>query len=225
MRRTLLAIMLACLPWAAYAAPAAADGGGTAPRWSLELKGGAFFPDAGRWSSFYGEGYLWEYGGSLAYRVHPLIEVGLEGMYARGSGKGAQASHGAGTGAVVQQGKVTFQHLPLNVFVLGRLVWRENQWLVPYAGIGYTRMFFREEVQGEEKREGSVDGFHARGGLQLLLDRLEPEAPERVEEVTPLFRTWLFVEGRYTHAPARTVGGGSVNLGGAGCLGGMRFEF
>lgn len=189
------------------------------PHWSLELKGGAFSPDAPDWSRFYGSSFTGEYGAALSYKVHRRIEVGLEGSYSKAAGKGLQQGH------ALQSGKVTYEHVPLNLFVLARGVFNENQWLVPYAGGGLTRVFYREKVTDQGKTQGSVNGFHARAGLQLLLDGLESDAANNLYLDFGVHHSYFFLEGKYTRAMAETLPAGSTNIGGTGYLGGFLFEF
>jgi hypothetical protein len=80
-------------------------------------------------------------------------------------------------------------------------------------------------VKGQEKTEGSVNGYHARAGVQLLLDRLEPESAQRAHLDFGVHNTYLFLEGKYTRAEVDTVSSGSVNLGGTSLLGGFLVEF
>jgi hypothetical protein len=42
-------------------------------------------------------------------------------------------------------GEVDYDLYPVNVFVLVRGVINENQWLVPYIGGGWTRMYYHED--------------------------------------------------------------------------------
>jgi hypothetical protein len=222
LNKFILAAILILLPSFALAAEPRTD----RPHWSLELKGGAFFPDTANWSKAYGSSYMGEYGGALSYKVLRQIEVGIEGSYARATGKGQLPIHGQLAGnSQVQAGKVTNEHVPLDLFVLAHGVFSENQWLVPYAGGGWTRMFYREEVQGQGKTQGSVNGYHARAGVQLLLDGLEPDASNNLYRDFGMHHTYLFLEAKYTHAMADTIPSGSINIGGTSCLGGFLFEF
>ena len=189
------------------------------PHWSLELKGGTFFPDVDQWSKFYGSSYLAQFGGTLSYKVLRQLEVGLGGSYGRATGTGQQLGHGT------TAGESTFQQAPLDVFVLGRGIFSEDQLLVPYAGGGYTRMFYRIGMNGEQSTQGSVNGYHGRAGVQILLDRLDREAADNLYKDYGLYHTYFFAEGKYTRAMADTNPSGSVNLGGASCLGGFMFEF
>jgi hypothetical protein len=218
MRSIILAALLMLAPGVLLAAEPAVD----RPHWSLELKGGAFFPDTAGWSRFYGTSYLGEFGAALSYKVLRQVEVGVEASYASGTGKGEQPRHAPGVPA---SGEVSYQQVPVNLFLLARGVFNEEQWLVPYAGGGYTRLFYRQRVKGQDKREGSVNGYHARAGLQLLLDRLEPDTAQEAYLDFGVHNSYLFLEGRYTDAQADTVPSGSVNLGGTSVLGGFLVEF
>ncbi|GFO53134.1 hypothetical protein GMSM_01410 [Geomonas sp. Red276] len=214
MKKLILVSLLLLLPTLALAEQAPER-----PHWSLEFKGGVQFPDAGDWSRFYGNSYFGEYGGAVAYKVSRNIEVGVESTYGRAKGRGQMTQH------ALPGGNVTWQQVPVNVFVLVRGVFDEQQWLVPYLGGGYTRMFYRADIEGQGRTEGSVDGFHARGGLQFLMDRLEPEPARNLCRDFGIAHTYFFTEARYTRAMADTTSGGSVNIGGTSCLGGLLFEF
>lgn len=189
------------------------------PHWSLEIKGGVEFPEAPNWAKSYGSSYTGEYGGAIAYKVLRQLEVGLAGSYSSASGSGILPRNN------IQSGNVTIRRAPLDVFVLGRGLFYEDQLLVPYLSAGYTRLFYREEVQGQGSTEGSVNGFHVRGGLQFLLDRLERGASQSLYEDFGIHHTYFFVEGKYLHATADTTSSGSINLGGPSVLGGFLFEF
>jgi hypothetical protein len=215
LKKIILAMALMLIPTLAFAAEPRPD----RPHWSLELKGGAFFPDISSWSTSYGSSYMGEYGGALSYKVLRQIEVGMEGSYSTATGTGLQPLHGT------QSGEVTFERAPLDLFVLGRGVFNENQLLVPYAGGGYTRMFYREDVKGQGKTKGSVNGYHARAGVQVLLDGLESDAANNLYQDYGIHHTYFFLEGKYTRAMADTISDGSVNIGGTSYLGGFMFEF
>lgn len=219
MKRHLLAAILMLIPGLAHAA----DTRPNRPHWSLELKGGAFLPETANWSRFYGSSYMGEYGGALSYKVHRQIELGLEGSYTRATGKGSV--HGDAPENRAQASQVTHEQAPLSLFVLARGVFRENQWLVPYAGGGWTRMFYRQVVKGQTSTRGSVNGYHARAGVQLLLDGLERGSADDLYADFGVHHTYLMLEGRYTRAMAVSIPEGSVNLGGVSCLGGFLFEF
>ena len=208
----LLSIMI-CLP------AQAAEPDMERPHWSLELKGGVFIPAIDNWSSYYGRRDIAEYGGSLAYKIIRQIEVGLEGSYIKDKGRGFAPGHGIVTGSI------TYELAPLNLFVLVRGVFRENQVLIPYAGGGWTRMYYREKVQYQEDIKGSADGYHTRVGLQLVLDSMDPRAASNMYMDYGVFHSSLFLEARSIRAMITDMSGTSVNIGGTSWLGGLLFEF
>jgi hypothetical protein len=208
---------------AALAAPmtgsAATDPQQDRPHWSLELKGGYFYPAADDWATFYGDDKTWQISGSVAYKLVRQIEAGIEVGMARDRGAGYAPLNG------ILTGEVRYDVFPLNVFVLIRGVFREQQWLVPYAGGGFTRMYYRQEIEGQSDVRGSTNGYHARGGIQLRLDELDPRATNNMYQDYGIDHTYLFFEVQYIRADADTAGGGSVDLGGISYLGGFLFEF
>jgi hypothetical protein len=220
LEKLLLTLFLIILPSLAQGAEVRPD----RPHWSLELKGGVYFPDTPDWKKFYDSSYTGQYGGALAYKVLRQVEVGLAGSYLNASGKGQLPLH-SGSGSQATTGDVTYELFPLDVYVLARAIFKEDQLLVPYAAAGYTRLFYREELKGQETVKGSVNGYHGRAGVQILLDGLEADASRNLYHDYGIHHTYLFLEGKYLHAKADTVSSGSVNLGGASCLGGFLFEF
>ena len=186
------------------------------PHWSLELKGGIFVPAIENWGTYYGRRDTSEYGGSLAYKIIRQIEVGLEGSYIRDEGRGFAPGHGSVTG------NVTYELAPLNVFVLARGVFRENQVLIPYAGGGWTRMYYREKIEAQSTIRGSADGYHGRAGLQFLLDAVDPRAAHNLYSDYGIHHTYLFGEVQVTKV---NVGTPSINIGGKSYLAGLLFEF
>jgi hypothetical protein len=203
------------MPLAVQAAEPASE----RPHWSLELKGGIFIPAIDNWSTYYGRRDTSEFGGSLAYKLVRQIEIGIEGMYIKDKGQGYAPIHNMAAGSV------KYEMAPLNLFILARGVISDNQWLIPYAGGGWTRMYYREEVQYQGIVRGSTDGYHARAGLQIVLDGADIRAASNLYHDYSIFHTSLFLETRYTRAMITDLTGSSVNLGGTSYLTGLLFEF
>jgi len=65
---------------------------------------------------------------AFGYKVFRMLELGIEGSYIKDDGQGYAPAHGIVTGSV------TYQLIPINVFVLVRGILSENQWVVPYIG-------------------------------------------------------------------------------------------
>jgi len=214
LKNIVIVIIIMLLPAAVFAETAEER-----PHWSLEIKGGDFIPAMDNWSLNYGTRKAPEFGGSIAYKVWRPLEVGIEGNIITDHGQAFAPLHNTASG------KVTYRLYPLNVFILMRGVFSEGQWVVPYIGGGWTRMFYEEKIENQGKARGTVDGYHARAGLQFLLDDLDPSASNSFSREFGVFHTYLFLEAEYTRAMAETVSSGSVNLGGTSWLGGLVFEF
>ena len=215
MKKFILIFALLIWPAALFAEEPAAE----RPHWSFEIKGGDFIPAIDNWSQYYGRRYTKEYGGSLAYKLLRPLEVGIEGNYIEDRGQGLAPLHN------IAAGNVTYKLYPVNVFVLARGVFSENQWLVPYVGGGWTRIFYEEEVEKQGVARGAVNGYHARAGLQLLLDGIDVDAANSLYLDSGVYHTYFFLEAEYTRAMVDTVSGSSVNLGRTSWLGGLLFEF
>jgi hypothetical protein len=189
------------------------------PHWSVEVKGGEFIPAIDNWSQYYGKKYLTEFDATLAYKLWRPLEVGIEVGYLKETGQGMAPLHN------VSAGTVTYELHPVNVFILARGIFSEDQWLVPYVGGGFTRMFYREEITGQNIARGAVNGRHARAGLQFLLDGIDSDAAGSFYRDVGVLHTYLFLEAKYTRAMADSSSGDPVNLGGKSWLAGLLFEF
>jgi hypothetical protein len=212
--------LLACMTAFLAAAPdAPAAELKSRPHWSAEVKGGVFYPAADNWSAYYGSDRTWQIAGSLAYKLTRRIEAGIEGGMAKDQGAGYAPLNGISTG------KVDYSLYPLNVFALFRGIFAEDQWVVPYVGGGYTRMFYRQQTEGQSDVKGAANGYHGRAGLQLLLDRIDTRAANNMYLGYGIIHTYLFVEAQRTTAKTDTVSGGTVDLGGTSYLAGFLFEF
>ncbi|MCK9417790.1 MAG: MXAN_2562 family outer membrane beta-barrel protein [Nitrospirae bacterium] len=186
------------------------------PHWSLEVKGGRFTPVLENWSQFYGKRSMPEYAATLAYKLVRQVEVGVGAGTLRGKGQSYAVRHG------ISVGNVTYELYPVNVFVLARGILNEDQWLVPYLGGGWTRMYYRQNIQDQGTVRGHADGYHIRGGLQFSLDYVDQSSSNRMFLDYGVYHTYFFIEAEYTRAIVRSV---STNLGGTAYLGGLLFEF
>jgi hypothetical protein len=198
----------------------AADPGVDRPHWSVEIKGGSFEPALPDFQKFYGKKNMTEFAGSLAYKVIRQIEVGLSAGYLQAKGRGNAPIN------VTTAGSVTYKLAPVNAFVLFRGVMSEEQWLVPYAGGGLTRLYYQERIEGQDTINGSVDGYHARGGLQFVLDSLDAKSANAMLKDYGVYHTSFIFEVEYTHAVVKaTSSTPEANLGGTAYLMGLLFEF
>ncbi|MEK6698342.1 MAG: MXAN_2562 family outer membrane beta-barrel protein [Nitrospirota bacterium] len=215
MKKLSLMLALFLLPVVVYGADPSAE----RSHWSLELKGGMFYPDIENWKNYYGSDKTSHYAAALAYKLFRQLEVGIEGGYIRDKGQGLAPGHGTTAGSV------TYELFPLEAFILLRGVFSERQWLVPYAGGGWTRMYYQEKIEFQDTIKGYTDGYHGRAGIQLLLDGLDQDAANSFYLEYGVHHTYLFFEAQYTRAMIEDLSGQSINLGGTSYLAGLLFEF
>jgi len=218
-KKILLLLLALAVPAVAYAEEPVLG----LPSWSMEFKGGMFAPALGDWEQYYGRKDMPQYAMTLAYKVLRQIEIGAGMGASRDRGQASAPQHSADTGQPYVSGSVTTKLYPLNVFVLARGIFSEDQLLVPYIGGGWTRMFYRQTIdgQGGEVR-GSADGYHFRGGLQLCLDQLDESAANNMYSDYSVYHTYFFIEAEQTQAKVKSS---SQDLGGTAYLLGLLFEF
>lgn len=215
MKKLSLILVLFLLPLAAHGADPSAEH----PHWSFEFKGGMFYPDIENWKNYYGSDKTSHYAATLAYKLFRQLEVGVEGGYIRDKGQGLAPGHG------MPAGSVTYELFPLEAFILLRGVFSERQWLVPYVGGGWTRMYYLEKIEFQGTIKGYTDGYHGRAGIQILLDGLDQDAANSFYLDYGVQHTYLFVEAQYIRAMIEDLSGQAINLGGTSFLAGLLFEF
>jgi hypothetical protein len=215
LRKLTYIFILILLPIVAHAA----DEKQERPHWSLEFKGGFFYPDIENWQESYGSRKTSHYAATFAYKLFRQLELGIEGGYIKDTGQGFAPLHNTFAG------NVTYELFPLEAFIVLRGVFSERQVVVPYIGGGWTRMYYREKVEFQETVKGHADGYHGRAGLQFLLDGLDQSAANSFYLDAGVFHTYFFLEAQRSRAMADTVTGGSVNIGGTSYLAGFLFEF
>jgi len=208
----MLSLLLVISPWHQTLANDLPD---ASPHWSLEVKLGSFEPAPDQWEDFYGDKRITIGGGALAYKVLRTLEIGLEAHYVwdRGTGQLIQNQQ--------QGGSVTYQAYPLGLYAVFRMIFNENQWLVPYVGGGASRIYYEQSIKGQDSIKGSVDGHYFKGGLQLLLDRFEINRALSVAREFGLDNSYFFLEIQSITAEENST----TDLGGQLILGGFLFEF
>ncbi len=212
MKNSLFILLLVIMPFAAHAAEPVQE----RPHWSFEAKGGNFAPSLPDWRQFYSKRSMPEYGAALAYKLFRQVEIGVEAGTMFAKGRALAPLHGITTGTV------NYNLYPVNAFILLRGIVTEGQWIVPYAGGGFTRMYYQEKVEGQGTTSGSADGYHYRGGLQFLLDGIDRDAANSIYLDYGVYHTYFFVEAEKTSAKVKAA---SVDLGGTAYLMGLLFEF
>lgn len=227
MKKIVLTALLFMLPLGAHAAsvPVVVE-----PRWALEIKGGDFIPDIPNWAAYYDKRATTQYSGSLAYKITPLIEAGIEVGRSHDEGRALGPGHTADAGGFPAfAGSAVHDIFPLNVFVLLRGIVSDDQWVIPYVAGGFTRIYYRDELKYQPTARGYADGYHGRAGLQFPLDGIDADTSKLLSDYLSIKHFYLFIEAERTRAmidteATATSPSRSVNLGGMNWLLGFRFE-
>jgi len=189
--------------------------------WSAEsnvsavIQGGVTMPDDDQWKTFYGDDNYSHAGMTLGWRVMRFFEAGLGIIYASDSGVGQFSVSGQAGG------KVLLETYPTTLYGLVRLQFTETQWLVPYLGIGYDKVYYKLAIQDQERRKGSLEGTHVRFGLQLLMDNIDKNAAAGLHDFG-IEHVYFVLES--TQREAKDDGAG-VDLGGTLYSAGFLFQF
>ncbi|MDA8098969.1 MAG: hypothetical protein M0042_05030, partial [Nitrospiraceae bacterium] len=157
------------------------------PHWSVEIKGGLFHPDLPDWSRYYDSRWMPGYGFAAAYKIIPQIDIGgSAGSYSK---KGHRLNFYHGTPADSQ----TYELNPLELFIILRGQFVQDQWVIPYFGGGWTTLYYRQKLP-EGTVRGSAGGYHLRGGIQLSLDNLDVGASQKMYSDYHILHTYFILE-------------------------------
>lgn len=212
-------IFIACISFLLPIAAYGEDRGDESPHWSLEVKAGLFYPAIEHWEEYYGDNSIGQYSVGISYKIVRRIEAGIDGGYVRDAGKGYAPGHGMLTGRVI------YELFPFNAHILLRGEFTKDQWIVPYVGGGWTRIYYREETEFQETQRGRADGMHTRAGLQFLLDGLDQSAANSLYLDYGVHHTYLIIEVQRLRALINTTAGGRLNIGGTSFFAGFLFEY
>ena len=179
------------------------------PSTTLEIRGGLFEPATEGWKEHYGDSQFPELGISFAYRFFWVFDVGFSVSHGKVKGPAQTESSNE------QTGEALHQTLPIDVFIMLRGRFSENQWIVPYIGGGYTRFAYRQEVADQSAVEGSTDGSHVRMGVQFLLDALDKRGADFMYRHWGVINSYLIMDYKQTSAKidGLDIGGESYSLG------------
>jgi hypothetical protein len=182
--------------------------------WTYQGKVGGFEPDIDRWSEFYGRDYTGQVAGAVGVLPHPRWELGVELGYARDTGQGYLPI------ADRPGGRVRMEFVPLTAYTAFRADFKPRQAAVPYAGIGVTRMHYRQRIEGQSDVQGAGAGLHLRAGVDILMDRLDPRSARRADASYGLRHTYLTLELQSTDVKVD-----GTQVGGVSYLLGVRLRF
>ncbi len=187
------------------------------PHWSLGLKSGYFKPALDQWKTSYENSGNIEWAGQVGFKITRGWELGVEGGYFTDSGIALTES---GLPSILNQ---RIRYFPLQTYLLYRLIFNEDQIFVPFAGGGFSYIIYRQSLEGKGTIKGSQEGYHARLGLQLLLDWFDPAAADSFDMDLGVKNSYLVLEAQYSKVDR--FGSESLDLGGWSYLGNLLFEF
>ena len=206
---------LAALTLLAVSAFAHAVQPGTAPGNTIEIKGGVYFPDAEDWANHYDKDWMPQFLAlNWGHKFTRQLELGAGMTFGRAIGEGLAETHGT------VNGHVNFQLMPLDLYGAYRAVYREKQTFVPYIAAGYTRMNYLVRISGQDNVRGAINGYHARIGLQILLDEFDSIAAGDFYQDYGVENTYLTFEAQKTKADDS-----DIDLGGTNYMAGLVFEY
>lgn len=154
------------------AAPASAQGNSDrSPKWgSAELGAGTVTPLGDVVQDVYGEDtYDATVHGRVGVLLFSIVDLGVSADFAQLTGRRI----GAGGAQSAEITRLTL--IPLTATGILRLDVLKNQWIVPYGGAGAAYLVWSERNPAADAQvDGDKYGWTALGGVQILLDVLEP---------------------------------------------------
>ena len=184
---------------------------------SFGLSYGQLEPASDEWKEIYGDDRVSTYRLSLGYRFNRNFGAEAGAGYITKDGKGKTVT-GKETGV-----ETTFHAAPVDVTLIYRLNYFDEQVIIPYIGGGMSYNYYWENVKDGKELKGSMWGYHATGGLQLLLDNIDRRSAFDLEEDYWIENTYLTIGA--THSIIDDFGGEDVDLGGWNYNIGLLFEF
>jgi hypothetical protein len=189
-------------------------------RWTASAKGGVWFPAETGWDDHYDSKIAADWRLTLGIRPFSRFEVGLEGGYRKTEGDVDTTRRGDPLGRTLDQTLTVF---PVQAYVTYDLRGAPDALLVPYVGAGYSRYYYRHEVEEASTVRGRQHGYHVRGGLKVLLNPFDPAAARRAAGGKGPARTYACLEGQY--ARVDDFGSADADLGGWSVLAGAALQW
>jgi hypothetical protein len=190
------------------------------PRWTVTVVGGIWLPAEDDWDDHYDSQVVADVKAGGGFRLTPWCELGLEVGYRKAEGEVDTTESGSPLGTGLDQ---TLRVVPVQPYVLVDLMLSEDQLLVPYVAAGWTRYYYDHEVDSAPDTDGHINGYYARGGVKLLLNRVEPRSAKKARDSFGLKRTYFVTEAQF--AKVDDFGGTSADLGGWSFFAGTALQF
>lgn len=202
------ALALAMMPLAAGVAYGVEA---TDQHWSAQFQGGFFLPTDDVLQDFLGTccNPMFTFTFGRLFKNKYEVNLGVGFMSRGGTAIGIDTGRESGE-------NFNFTVVPISNSFIYRADYKEDQILVPYAGAGFDYLYFRENLQGDVT-SGFKFGYHAMGGLQILLD------PAGSMEEFGINDVYLTLEGKWQQID--NFGGSGLAFNGFTMAAGLLFEF
>lgn len=182
----------------------------------FSINGGYAMPGIEGWDKHYNEDGVWTVGLEKGIKLTERLEIGIGASYSRVEGTSITP-----TGRMSAD-KTIYEQIPVNLSLSYRLLFYDNQFIVPFIGGGYTHFIYREKIN-DQQTSGDLSGYHGRGGFHILLDYLDPVAARHMASDWDVSNTYLTLEALYSKVD--DFGNEKIDLGGLGYFAGLRFEY
>lgn len=171
-------------------------------------------------STTYGTDGFRHLGLRLGYVIIEQIHVDIQAEFLK------ERARALGEESLIESGALTTLNLVNGNFgITARLDFFDEQILVPYGRFGLTASLFKETVDDggdEEVVMGDRYGYYGAIGLELLLDRFEPDRAADLDISQGINDTSIFIESRMQ---SLQVGQDVLPFSGIVVTGGLKFEF
>jgi len=150
------------------------------------------------WRNVYGGGNSLFSGAEWEKEIiqkYGVLAVGGGVGFIRATGKSLKSINPPKTSAESTE----FQIAPIGLNLTYRLVYFENQFLVPYGRAGMDIYLFRELKEGDTAISGYRTGYHYAFGGAFLLDWMSPGSAVNMDLEWGINNTYLIFEYRYSH--------------------------
>lgn len=191
------------------------------PKWfSAEMGMGALQLEGDVASEVYGDDYEPAVHSRVGFLLFSILDLGVSADFAQIEARRLGADNGGESAEIT---RLTL--FPLTATAIVRLDFFPNQPIVPYAGAGYSYLVWSERNPIEDDQvDGDKQGVQMLGGVQILLDWMEPSRASDLDSWWGVNDTFLILEvSRTTYGDSNDVTG--LDLGHLEGRAAFLFEF
>ena len=191
------------------------------PKWfSAEMGMGALQLEGDVATQVYGDDYEPAVHGRVGVLLFSILDLGVSADFAQIEARRLGADNGGESAEITRMTLV-----PLTASAIVRLDFFPNQPIVPYAGAGYSYLVWSERNPIEDDQtDGDKQGVSMLGGVQILLDWMEPGRASDLDSWWGVNDTYLILEAsRATYGDSDDVTG--LDLGHIEGRAAFLFEF